>query len=80
MVYCPLTTRQVQIIRYLWNGLTTEEIASRLFVSAKTVQTHKETIFRKAGVHNIAGLFRWAIDCGVIRIAGDTKPQSPTAG
>jgi DNA-binding NarL/FixJ family response regulator len=49
-----LTTRELQVLRLLAEGLGREEIASRLFVSPKTVGTHMEHIFKKLGVHSRA--------------------------
>ena len=49
-----LTSRELQVLSLLAEGLGQQEIASRLFVSPKTVGTHTEHIFRKLGVHSRA--------------------------
>jgi DNA-binding NarL/FixJ family response regulator len=47
-----LTARELEILRLLAEGLTTADIARRLFISGKTVGTHIEHILRKLGVHS----------------------------
>jgi DNA-binding NarL/FixJ family response regulator len=47
-----LTSRELEILRLLADGLTTGDIARQLFISRKTVGTHIEHILRKLGVHS----------------------------
>jgi two-component system, OmpR family, response regulator MprA len=49
-----LTSRELEVLRLLAEGLRREEIANRLVVSPNTVGTHIEHIFTKLGVHNRA--------------------------
>ncbi len=56
-----LTPREKEIVKLLCSGKTTSEISEHLFISYKTVETHRTNIFKKAGVHNIAELIVWAI-------------------
>jgi len=56
-----LTPREKEILKLLCSGKTTSEISEYLFISYKTVETHRTNIFKKAGVHNIAELIIWAI-------------------
>ena len=56
-----LTPREKEILKLLCSGKTTSEISEQLFISYKTVETHRTNIFKKAGVHNIAELIIWAI-------------------
>ena len=56
-----LTPREKEIVKLLCSGKTTSEISEQLFISHKTVETHRTNIFKKAGVHNIAELIIWAI-------------------
>jgi LuxR family maltose regulon positive regulatory protein len=48
----PLTERELAVLRYLPTMLKTGEIAADLFVSANTVKTHQQAIYRKLGVNN----------------------------
>ncbi|MEI8047231.1 MAG: response regulator transcription factor [Bacteroidota bacterium] len=57
-----LTHREIDILNQICKGLTTQEIAEKLFISAKTVETHRSNVFLKADVRNIAGLIVWAIN------------------
>ena len=57
----PLTRREREVADLVIDGLTNPEIADRLFVSQKTVETHMTNIFRKLGVtsrRDIAGAER----------------------
>ncbi len=47
-----LTTREVEVLRLLADGLTNREIAERLFISQKTVGAHMAHIYDKLGVHS----------------------------
>jgi DNA-binding NarL/FixJ family response regulator len=62
--YCneeELTTREVEVMALICEGLTSQEISERLNISAKTVETHRSNLFLKAGVRNVAGLIAWAL-------------------
>jgi DNA-binding NarL/FixJ family response regulator len=56
-----ITNREMDILQLICKGHTTQEISDKLFISAKTVETHRTNIFRKTNVKNIAGLIVWAI-------------------
>jgi DNA-binding NarL/FixJ family response regulator len=56
-----LTEREKQILQLMCEGKTTVEISGILFISNKTVETHRTHIFKKAKVRNIAELVVWAI-------------------
>jgi DNA-binding NarL/FixJ family response regulator len=55
-----LSPRESDVFRMLVNGLTTRQIATQLCISGKTVETHRERIFRKLGVHSAVQLVRFA--------------------
>ena len=57
-----LTHSEIDILNLICKGFTSHEIAEKLFISAKTVETHRSNIFLKADVHNVAGLIVWAIN------------------
>lgn len=61
-----LSTRQREVLQLLAEGFTTKEIALRLNVSGKTVETHRMTLMNTLDIHNIAGLVRYAIRTGLI--------------
>ena len=60
-----LTPRQREILHLIAQGLTTKEIAARLFISVPTVETHRANLMAKTGARNVAGLIRFAMDAGL---------------
>jgi len=61
-----LTRRELEILRLVADGLTTREIAERLFISAKTADRHIQNMYTKIGTSTRATATRWAIDHGVV--------------
>jgi DNA-binding NarL/FixJ family response regulator len=59
--------RELEILRYICKGRSNEQIADILFISEKTVATHKKNIMRKAGVKKAIDLVVWALDNKMIR-------------
>src|SRR3954468_12290980 len=57
-----LTPREREIVKLIAEGMTTKEIATRLFISIPTVETHRANLMTKTGARNVAGLVRFAID------------------
>jgi len=62
---------EVAVLRVLARGLSNKEIASRLNVGVRTVETHRERIMRKLNIHSVAGLTRFAIAKGLISLRDD---------
>jgi DNA-binding NarL/FixJ family response regulator len=62
-----LTRRQREILQLIAEGHTTKEIAIRLRLSEKTVQSHRMQLMDRLGVHDIAGLVRYAVRTGLIQ-------------
>ncbi len=71
-----LTTREIEIIRLVCDGLLNKEIADKLFLSIRTVEAHRKNIVRKINVNNVAGLIRFAIQNGLYEYTNDS--QSPS--
>jgi len=61
-----LTLRECEVLRLIASGLTNKQIADKLFISVKTVETHRTNIMQKLDVHTIAELVRYAIKVGLI--------------
>ncbi len=57
-----LTVREVEIIRYIADGLTNHEIADKLFLSIVTVDTHRKNMLAKLKLKNTASLVKYAAD------------------
>ena len=60
-----LTARELEVIKYISQGLTNQQIAKELFISPRTVDTHRTNIMRKIDVHNVASLIRFAFQNGL---------------
>ncbi len=65
-VFSRLTPREREILQLVAEGLTSEEIASRLFISVKTVSSHRRHIMKKLNLNSIAELIRYAISEGLV--------------
>ena len=61
-----LTPREIEIIQLLAEGNITKEIATKLFISEKTVDRHKTNILKKLKLKNTAQLVKVAVDQGII--------------
>lgn len=57
-----LTNREREVLRLLARGYAYKEIASELFISVKTVETHVSSVLRKLQMSNRYELGRWAVD------------------
>lgn len=63
-----LTPRQREILQLIAEGKTTKQIAAMLFVSIKTVESHRAQLMERLAIRDVAGLIRFAIACGLVRI------------
>ncbi len=55
-----LTSRELEIIQCIANDLSNKQIAEELFISERTVETHRKNIFRKTNIHSAIGLVEFA--------------------
>ncbi len=62
----PLTDREVEVLRLIAEEYSNAEIAERLFISIRTVDTHRRNLLDKLGVKNTAGLVKYAIQRGLL--------------
>lgn len=58
----PLTTRELEILRYIVAGQTNAQIANELSISFSTVKWHRSNLMSKLNVHSIADLIRYAME------------------
>ncbi len=61
----PLTWREREITRLFAEGCSTQQVAERLHISAKTVATHRAHVFRKLNIRSVAELTRYAVKEGM---------------
>jgi two-component system, NarL family, response regulator NreC len=62
-----LTDREGEVLRFLAEGKSNDEIAEALVISPKTVSRHRENLMRKLNLHSRADLVRYAIRKGIIQ-------------
>ncbi len=65
-----LTSRQREILQLVAEGRSTREIAKRLSISIKTVETHRSQLMQRLGIYDVAGLTRHAIRIGLVSPEG----------
>ncbi|MPR35518.1 response regulator [Salmonirosea aquatica] len=61
-----LSKREIEIIRLIVNDVPNQEIADQLFISPKTVETHRRNIFKKLNIHSVVALTRFAVNYKLI--------------
>ena len=61
-----LTARQREILQLIAEGHSTREMADRLSISIKTVETHRAQLMERLNIHDVAGLTRFALRAGLI--------------
>jgi DNA-binding NarL/FixJ family response regulator len=62
----PLTPRELEVVKLIAEGHTSEEIAAQLFISKKTVDRHRANVLEKLGMRNRVQLTRYAIRRGLV--------------
>jgi len=66
-----LTARQREILQLIAEGKSTKEIAYKLNVSIKTVETHRAALMQRLDIHDVAGLVLYAVRHGLISVDRD---------
>lgn len=61
-----ISSREIEVCRLMADGFTTSEIAERLFISSRTVETHRKNLMEKLGVKNSAGIIYRAVKEGLL--------------
>lgn len=64
-----VSNREREVLIAIAEGLSNKEIACRLNVGVRTVETHRERVMRKLNIHSIAGLTRFAIQKGLVPLS-----------
>ncbi|MBL7745061.1 MAG: response regulator transcription factor, partial [Chitinophagaceae bacterium] len=57
-----LTDREIEILRLIEKEYNNKQIAEALFISERTVETHRKNIFRKTGTNSVIGLVKYAYE------------------
>lgn len=61
-----LTARQREVLQLIAEGKNTKDIAVKLNLSIKTVETHRKQLMDRLDIHDVAGLVRFAIRAGIV--------------
>jgi DNA-binding NarL/FixJ family response regulator len=61
-----LSDRETEVLRLITEGFSNKEIGAQLFISHRTVDTHRTNLMKKLNVSNIAGLISYAIRKGLV--------------
>lgn len=69
-----LTPREREVLRFIAEGLSTPQIADRLFRSEKTIESHRQSLAKKLGLRNRVELTRYAIQAGVTVLPRANEP------
>lgn len=68
--YRQLSNRERQVLQLIAEGNSTKEIAYKLHVSVKTIESHRQNIMAKLSIHNLAGLTKFAVREGLTSLDG----------
>ena len=71
----PLTRRELEILSLVVRGLTNQQIADQLYISPRTVDTHRTNIMQKLDIHDVANLVRYAMDHGITSEGDGRAPE-----
>lgn len=63
----PLTAREIEVLQLIAQEFSNPEIARKLFISIRTVDTHRRNLLEKLGLKNTAGLVKYAISKGLVK-------------
>ncbi len=65
-----LSEREREVLGLIAAGLSNKEIADKLGVGVRTIETHRERLMRKLDIHTVAGLTKFAISHGILKLGG----------
>jgi DNA-binding NarL/FixJ family response regulator len=66
MILLPRKTCETEVLRLIAEGFTTGEVADKLFVSKRTIETHRQSLLGKTQAKNTASLIKLAMSKGLI--------------
>jgi DNA-binding NarL/FixJ family response regulator len=72
-LYDTLTNREREVFQLAAEGHTNNEIASRLFISPRTVETHRANVMHKLGLRSQTDLVRYALQRGILPMEASMK-------
>jgi two-component system nitrate/nitrite response regulator NarL len=76
--FAQLTSREREVLILIADGQSNKEIADRLNIGVRTIETHRERIMRRLDIHSVAGLTKYSIANGLISLEDrDAAPSKP---
>lgn len=72
--FSQLTSREREVLVLIAEGQSNKEIADRLNIGVRTIETHRERIMRRLNIHSVAGLTKYAIANGLVTLEIGPKP------
>lgn len=72
--YIDLTFREAEVLQLIAEGKPNKQIADTLCISIKTVEKHRQQVMNKLGIHDIAGLTRYALEHGLL-VPNEFEPK-----
>lgn len=68
-----LTSREREVLALIAEGRSNKEIANRLGIGVRTIETHRERIMRRLDIHSVAGLTKFAIVNGLVSLGSNRR-------
>ena len=78
--FAQLTSREREVLIHIAEGQSNKEIADRLNIGVRTIETHRERIMRRLNIHSVAGLTKYAIANGLISLEGEDAASGGPGG
>ncbi|HOX56853.1 MAG TPA: response regulator transcription factor [Candidatus Paceibacterota bacterium] len=76
--FSQLTDREREVLVLIAEGKSNKEIADKLGIGVRTIETHRERIMRRLNIHSVAGLTKYAIANGLVSLEeGPPAPRAP---
>ena len=72
--FAMLTGREREVLALIAEGQSNKEIAMRLGIGVRTIETHRERIMRRLDIHSVAGLTKFSIANGLVPLEGQAEP------
>lgn len=63
-----LSGRELEVLKLIMDEHSSSEIAEKLNVSVRTVDTHRKNIMQKSGARNMIGLFKFALEKKIVEL------------
>jgi len=70
-----LSAREREVLAMIAEGQSNKEMASKLGVGVRTIETHRERVMAKLGIHTVAGLTKYAIAHGIVKLDDAHSPR-----